>query len=742
MLRARNMKSSVLILAPLVTLVASSHAQPVPRLKTRWTDQVSHTLPLNDYPRPQMVRKNWVNLNGPWEFSVGPKADYSQRILVPFPVESYLSGLMKPVGKNDQLWYRRTFTRPKGDRVLLHFGASDFVTEVLVNGHQVGHHSGGYDPFTFDITDSLTSSGQQGVSVRVTDPTDAGAQPRGKQVSKPGGIFYTSTSGIWQTVWLEAVAKSSIDSLKIGASGQSGLVQINVAIRGPHGGLHYYAEILDGHHKIQSVLTETNAFNIKLDHPKIWSPESPFLYNLNLRLLDGTGKVIDSVASYVGLRDVKVQRDSHGVNRITLNGKPCFMVGPLDQGFWPDGLYTAPTDAALKFDIEQTKAYGFNMIRKHVKVEPDRWYYWCDRMGMLVWQDMPSGDGFIGPNDPDLKRSKESSTEYEKELTAMITALRNHPSIVTWIPFNEGWGQYDTARITGLIKHLDPSRLVDSTTGWADRKVGDVIDWHVYPGPGSPKPEQHRAAVLGEFGGLGLPLPGHTWQKEGWGYRSYKDQAELTEAGDDLFTKLRFLIAEPGLSAAVYTQTSDVETEVNGLMTYDREIIKMDASRIRRVIRDLFRPATPLADIVPTSQFHAQTWKYISAKPEANWPERNFDDSSWSNGKGGFGTKETPGAIVGTLWESSDIWLRRSVVIPTIGPSKKLFLNLHHDDDVQIYLDGKLIFKSAGYVSGYTLFAIPPKVASGIVAGTHLLAVHCHQYQGGQFIDVGFKAEK
>lgn len=737
------MKIPVLILAPVaLSSAAISHAQPTPRLKTRWTDQVSRPLPLNDYPRPQMVRKGWVNLNGQWDFGMGSKPTYDQKILVPFPVESYLSGVMKLVGKNDQLWYRRTFIRPKGDRVLLHFGASDFVTQVDVNGHPVGHHSGGYDPFTFDVTDALTSSGSQELSIRVTDPTDSSTQPRGKQVSKPGGIFYTSTSGLWQTVWLEAVPHSSIENLHINGSAKTGLITVHLGVRGPHQGIHYVVTARSGGHSLGTVKSDSASISLKIDHPLAWSPDKPFLYDLELKLVQGDGKVIDSVTSYVGLRDVSVQKDAQGVTRIFLNGKPTFMVGPLDQGFWPDGIYTAPTDGALKYDIEVMKRLGFNMIRKHVKVEPDRWYYWCDKMGMLVWQDMPSGDGFIGPRDPDLKRSKASADEYEKELTAMISALHNHPSIVTWIPFNEGWGQYDTARITQLIKKLDPTRLVDSTTGWADRNVGDVIDWHVYPGPGSPQPEHHRAAVLGEFGGLGLPLQGHTWQKEGWGYRSYQDRSELTDAGDDLFTRLRFLIGDPGLSAAVYTQTSDVETEVNGLMTYDREIIKMDTNRLGKVIRDLQTPVGPITEIIPTSQVHPQTWKFTLANPTAHWTEKTFNDSAWNEGQGGFGATGTPGAVIGTTWNTNDIWLRREITLPKLEPKKHLFLNLHHDDDVEVYLDGKLIQKSAGYLTNYTLIPIPPKLSSQIQEGKHLLAIHCHQFKGGQFIDAGFKAEK
>ncbi len=684
-----------------------------------------------------------MNLNGQWEFGMGTTPTYDRKILVPFPVESMLSGITLNVGKNDHLWYRRAFNRPKGDRILLHFGASDFETRVSVNGKPVGHHVGGYDPFTLDITDALTERGAQELAVEVVDPTDSGNQPRGKQVHKPGGIFYTSTSGIWQTVWLEPVPKASIDSFLIETWPQASQANFTFKVRGPHAGLTAHVEAFDGSKQVaQASNTAGEPVTIKIPSAKLWSPESPFLYNLKLTLKGADDKTVDSANSYFAYREVSVKKDSAGITKIHLNGKPCFMVGPLDQGFWPDGIYTAPTDEALKYDIDVMRKLGFNMIRKHVKVEPDRWYYWCDRMGMLVWQDMPSGDGFIGPNDPDIKRSAASAAQYEKELKAMIDALRNHPSIVTWIPFNEGWGQFDTARITNLIKRYDSSRLVDSTTGWADRKVGDMIDWHVYPGPGSPRPEAHRAAVLGEFGGLGLPLPGHTWQKEGWGYRTYKDQSELADAGVDLFSRLHLLVGSPGLSGAVYTQTSDVETEVNGLMTYDREIIKMDPARLGKAIRELQKPAPVLVDLVSTSQYHAQVWKFTTEKPIENWMNTDFNDSSWRESRGGFGTMQTPGAVVGTNWNTADIWLRKSIHLPSIKKGKNVFLDMHHDDDVEVYLDGKLIFKSGGYTSSYNLFSLPQSVRATLSEGNHELAVHCHQISGGQFIDVGLKSEQ
>jgi len=727
----------------LLLLTMSASSQTPLHLKTRWTDKVSQTLPHPEYPRPQMVRKDWTNLNGQWDFALAKPTDrahvrYDHKILVPFPVESALSGLAMHVAEGDQLWYRRSFEARTGGKTLLHFGASDFETTVWVNGHQVGSHKGGYDGFTFDVTEALSAGNPNELVVSVTDPTNAGTQPRGKQVSKPGGIFYTSTSGIWQTVWLETVPEISIQKVVLHPEAGQSRLRADFVVRGSAKGLRYSVQVLEGSNVIaEESASDDASTTVQVPFPKLWSPESPHLYNLKLAIKNGAGKVLDTVDSYTAFRDVRVGPDRAGITRILLNDEPCFMVGPLDQGFWPDGIYTPPTDEALKYDIEITKRLGFNMIRKHVKVEPDRWYYWCDKLGILVWQDMPSGDGFIGPRDPDLKRTPASATEYETELKAMIDGLRNHPSIVTWVPFNEGWGQFDTARITDLIREYDPTRIVDSTTGWSDRGVGDMIDWHVYPGPGSPMPEIKRAAVLGEFGGLGLPTPGHMWQKENWGYQSFKTPTELTDACVGLFERLRFLISSPGLSAAVYTQTTDVETEANGFMTYDREILKMDEKRIHSAVRALFEPPLILLPIVPTSETQAQTWQYTTSKPDSAWSTVKFDDSHWQRGLGGFGTSSTPGAIVGTEWNTDDIWLRRSIEVPSLDKGTQLFIRMHHDDDADVYIDGKLAVKASGYLTSYIYFKVPQSIADKVGSGQHTVAVHCHQNKGGQFIDIG-----
>lgn len=715
----------------LVTSLAAAQSTqqiPPPRLATQWTGKVSQTKPHNVYPRPQMVRKEWTNLNGPWDVAVttgDTKPDYKRKILVPFPIESYLSGIEERVPEKGTVWYRRKFNRPKGERVILHFGAVDWKARVWVNGKEIGSHEGGYDAFKFDVTDALKPSGDQELIVAVEDPTDAGPQPRGKQVKKPGGIFYVPVTGIWQTVWLEAVPEKSIDSLKILAK-NDGTVSISVkALKGAADGA--WAEILEGGKVLGRIEGGTN-LTLRIQNPKLWEPGSPKLYDLRVGL--GT----DVVESYVGFREVSLGKDAKGITRLMLNGKPLFMVGPLDQGYWPDGLYTAPTDAAMKYDVDVTKRLGFNTIRKHVKVEPATWYAYCDRQGILVWQDMPSGERSIGQNDPDIVRTPESAAIFEKELKAMVDGLHNHPSIVTWVLFNEGWGQYDTARMSKWLKDYDPSRLLDGVTGWADRMTGDMHDWHVYPGPASPKPEPNRAAVLGEFGGLGLPVLGHMWEANNWGYQTFRTGEELTRAFESLFLNMRFLQTEPGLSAAIYTQTTDVETETNGLMTYDRKVMKMDEGRVRRAVTALFSPAVRMETLLETADVKAATWRYTTSSPIEGWTKTGFNDSGWQSGEAGFGTANTPNTTVRTRWATPDIWVRRSFTLPS-AVEGEMFLKIYHDEDAEVYLDGKLVQTLRGYTSSYQLVALPRDLKLG--AGSHTLAIHCRQTQGGQYIDAG-----
>ncbi len=453
-------------------------------LATRWAKDVAPDRVHPDYPRPQLVRSLWQNLNGLWQCELvdkplaQPPAEFHEQILVPFPVESALSGVMK---RTKHLWYRRTFELPAAwasKRMLLHFGAVDWEATVWVNGKEQGTHRGGYDGFSFDITDALRRSGAQEIVVRVFDPSSAGDQPRGKQVENPEGIFYTPSTGIWQTVWLEPVSPQHIERLDIAPDLDAQALHLTTVGAGTADGDTVEAIVRDGKDEVARATGKPGAeLVIKIPGAKPWTPADPHLYDLEVALTHD-GKTADRVESYFGLRKIGLAPDEHGRQRIVLNGEPLFQVGPLDQGFWPDGLYTAPTDEALRYDIEITKKLGFNMTRKHVKVEPERWYYWCDKLGLLVWQDMPSGDN----------KTPESQKQYELELDRMIAGRRNHPSIVMWVVFNEGWGQFDTERLTAHVKQLDPTRLANNASGWTDKQAGDVLDIHVYPGPGAPTP--------------------------------------------------------------------------------------------------------------------------------------------------------------------------------------------------------------------------------------------------------------
>jgi Glycosyl hydrolases family 2, sugar binding domain/Glycosyl hydrolases family 2, TIM barrel domain/Glycosyl hydrolases family 2 len=716
-------------------------------LLTRWAKDVRPDAPLPEYPRPQMVRTEWMNLNGLWQLGFGKEGEappvgkaLDQQILVPFPVESALSGVMKQA---DRLWYRRMFVTPQawnGRRVLLHFGAVDWESTVWVNGKELGSHKGGYDGFSYDVTDALKPGGENELIVRVFDPTDAGTQPRGKQVNKPGGIFYTPTTGIWQTVWLEPVSAARFTGLKVMAYSE-GSINIIPTWTGEEGrGLTLVARAFNEGREVASFTGKNGAqrfIPLKLNAPaKLWSPESPTLYDLTVELKDGD-KVVDSIKSYAGLRKIEVAKDEQGVNRIKLNGKPVFMVGPLDQGFWPDGLYTAPTDEALRYDVEITKKLGFNMTRKHVKVEPDRWYYWCDKLGLLVWQDMPSGDKSINPRQPDIVRTPESANQYNTELKAMIDGLQAHPSIIMWVVFNEGWGQFDTKRVADWTKQYDPTRLVNAASGWADRAgVGDLHDFHSYPRPSAPPLEANRAGVLGEFGGLSLGVDGHMWTSKIWGYAGTASSAELTRKYERLLREGWDFKDPKGLNALVYTQLTDVETEANGLLTYDRAVIKVDLERASAVNRGDVSRIPVARTIVPTSEHAGLTWRYSTDKPSDDWFATSFDDSTWKEGPGVLGTERTPGANVRTTWNTPDVWLRRTFDLPEVNPAG-LMITALHDEDAEIYLNGVLAATVKGHIGSYEELTIAPEARATLKPGKNTFAIHCHQTGGGQSIDAG-----
>jgi len=600
-----RMKSYLFIMVFVVSAV-QSYAQWEPagdKIKTSWAEKIDPAKVWQEYPRPIMERADWQNLNGLWEYAIKPAgqiepAQFDGRILVPFAVESSLSGVQKRVSDAEALWYKRTFTVPtawKGRDVLLHFGAVDWKAEVFINDVKIGVHTGGYTPFCFNITPFLKAGGEQKLAVKVIDTTDRGYQPRGKQVNRPNGIWYTPVTGIWQTVWLEPVSEKHISGLRAVPDIENGKITVDVICEKSTPSDMVEITVLDGATVIATGKAAAGqSVDLSIPDAKLWSPESPFLYDLKINLYQ-SGKLIDKVTSYCAMRKISSKRDPNGIVRMQLNNKDYMQLGPLDQGWWPDGLYTAPCDEALKYDIQVTKNLGFNMIRKHVKVEPARWYTHCDRLGILVWQDMPSGDRspqwqsrkyFDGT---ELIRSPESEANFRKEWKEIMDYLYNHPSIVVWVPFNEAWGQFKTVEIADWTKAYDPSRLVNPASGGNHYRTGDILDLHNYPGPELYLYDAERVTVLGEYGGIGLPLEGHLWQTDrNWGYVQFKNSKETTDEYVKFAEMLKKMIRS-GFSAAVYTQTTDVEGEVNGLMTYDRKVIKLEAERVKKVNTEICR---------------------------------------------------------------------------------------------------------------------------------------------------------
>ncbi|HOL30726.1 MAG TPA: glycoside hydrolase family 2 TIM barrel-domain containing protein [Anaerohalosphaeraceae bacterium] len=707
---------------------------------TQWAYQVNPAEPLPEYPRPQMVRPEWMNLNGIWQFQPGTAGDtvpvgqvLSQDILVPFPVESAISGIMQHY---DRLWYRRLFEIPSrwnGQRILLHFGAVDWETEVYINGSSVGIHKGGYDAFSFDITPFLLPAGQQELIVRVYDPTDNGGYPRGKQTLSPGGIMYTPTTGIWQTVWLEPVPQISLTELKLIPDVDHKLLNITGWVSQPAANLTIQATAYDNGVPAGTVSGAVgDQLQLVMHNPKLWSPETPFLYDLKVVLKQGS-TVIDQVDSYFGMRKIALGTVD-GVVKMLLNDTFVFQMGPLDQGFWPDGIYTAPTDAALRWDLEQTKALGFNMTRKHIKVEPARWYYWADKLGLLVWQDMPSVNSYTSNPQPIDK------AQFKTELTQMVRQHWNSPAVIMWVIFNESQGQHDTAPLCAMVKAMDPSRLVNQASGGSHYGAGDVLDIHNYPPPSYPV-SSTQARVCGEYGGIGMRISGHMWNPNSWGYTMVNSAEELASVYDSYSQQLISFKQNQGLSAAVYTQITDVEIEINGLITYDRAVVKADAGQIR--LSNLMYART-YQDVLPTSQQTPQLWRYTTSTPPSNWSAPSFHDASWTEGPGGFGTAGTPGAVIGTVWNTSDIWLRRMFNPGPLTPADldRLVWRIHHDEDAEVYINGALALATTGYTTSYIPLPAAAEAKAALVPNAdNVIAVHCRQTIGGQFIDVGLALE-
>ncbi|HYJ67370.1 MAG TPA: LamG-like jellyroll fold domain-containing protein [Nocardioidaceae bacterium] len=631
-----------------------------PPISTPWTDQVGPDNALPEYPRPQLTRPRWVNLNGVWQFapaadgdSVPSDQDLDERILVPYPVESALSGIMR---SEERMWYRRTFDVPAGwhvgrdERLILHFGAVDYDAKVWVNGELVTTHRGGYDGFDVDVTDALTADGPQELIVWAEDLTDRTWQPIGKQRQVPDrGIFYQGSSGIWRTVWMEPVPAVHVTDLDMTPDLDASALRLTVHAAGATE-QRVEAVALDGDRAVGRVTGRAgDELALPVPDPKLWSPDSPFLYDLRVRVLDGR-RTVDQVKSYFGMREIGMVDGADGRPRIALNGKILFNLSTLDQGFWPDGLNTAPTDEALRFDLEQHKVLGFNTVRKHIKVEPDRWYYWADRLGLMVWQDMPaSKTGRI----PDPWRE-----QFESELHEMIREHDSWTSIVAWVPFNEGWGEWDrdaTGRIARQVKAQDPSRLVNAHSGvnccdsLGDPGEGDVIDFHQYVGPATPVPDDRRVAIDGEHGGFGLEVEGHMWFGEGHAYEMTDSVDEATRRYVENQRDLLDAANTCGLSGGIYTQITDVEHEVNGFFTYDRQVEKMHFDQVRAINEEIidsvdctseppsYPPGTP--GLTGLAYWPADEGDGTTAADQVGDADLALSGgATWTNGQSGTGT--------------------------------------------------------------------------------------------------------
>lgn len=676
--------------------VRSQEAYQSRGMMTEWGQQVNADNAWREYPRPQLVRSEWQNLNGMWDYAIKPKgqskpASFDGKILVPFCVESSLSGVGKMVRPDQELWYSTSFTIPSEwskKSLLLHFDAVDWETTVWINGKKAGSHKGGSDPFTIDIS-NFVKKGTQEMVVSVWDPTDTGTQARGKQVLDPKGIWYTPVTGIWQTVWLEPVEKTFIKSIVPEANIDAGKVVVKNMIIGSTGKETLSLKVLKGGKVVSAATGSANKdISVSIPDAALWTPSHPDLYQLEVELKAG-GKVVDKVKSYFAMRKISVGKDEFGYQRLLLNNKPVFQYGTLDQGWWPDGLLTPPSEKAMQFDMDMLKNMGFNMLRKHIKVEPSRYYYYADSIGLLVWQDMPSGfatsqkevQHVKADAKDDWDRPQESAKQFEQEWKSIMDHLRFFPSIVVWVPFNEGWGQYDTKRVVEWTQKYDPTRVVDGVSGWTDRNVGAMNDAHHYPGPGMEPAEQNpgRVIVLGEFGGLGLPLENHLWNPDmrNWGYRTYQSSDVLIKEYAKLMYNMYPMINR-GLSAAVYTQTTDVEGEVNGLVTYDRKKIKIDPALMRILHQPLYGKSSTNSTALIKDAEVTPRQLLIADKKHLSIPFSTVKPDFFS----------TVSAPV-NLKKGNNNWVLKS--FNTDSGINNLQLRILANADVKVYLNGKLV---------------------------------------------------
>ncbi|HEY1786840.1 MAG TPA: LamG-like jellyroll fold domain-containing protein, partial [Verrucomicrobiae bacterium] len=737
--------SALCIFALITSINANAWQMKQGPLMTPWAYLIDTNAPLPEYPRPQMVRSNWLNLNGIWQFeptvtnsAVPAGQTLTSQILVPYPMESAISGVMQ---YSEFSWYRRTFTVPanwSGQRIILHLDAVDWQATVYVNGQLVGVHQGGYDPFSFDITPYL-NGGTNELIIGVYSPEDNGGQPRGKQTLYPGGIMYTSSSGIWQPAWLEPVDASGIQNLQIVPDVDNSQLRLTVNCYATSGVTVNVQVTSNGVPVSSTASNPQTEIDVPVHNPNLWSPENPFLYGLKIWTVHNS-VTNDTVTSYFGMRKISVVTTS-GVPQIYLNNHPYFEMGPLDQGFWPDGIYTAATDAALKYDLQMEKAVGFNMVRKHIKVERQRWYYWADTLGLLIWQDMPTCNSYTGSPQP------VNAQEFIGELTAMVTNHWNNPCIIMWDIFNEGQGQTSTGQtntpyLVNLVKTIDPNHLVNQGSGGDYYGVGDVDDIHSYPDPGAPG-STTQVPVDGEFGGIAWHITGHLWNPAlaGTSYllaSSLDNFASLYDGYINEAVNYKS-VASGQLNAAVYTQITDVENECNGLMSYDR-LLKPNMDKIYGSNTKAVTGLEASATIIPTSQSVPQTWQWTTNSVPSNWYATNFNASSWSTGLAGFGTAD-PNVTPNTAWTTPGyIYLRRTFNPGTLTAQQLTNLTFitYHDEDVAIYINGVLAGSASGYSTAYVPVAMNAAGQAAIIPnGTNVMAVSCYQSTGGQFIDVG-----
>ena len=757
------MKRSILAAAALAAAVAGAWQQK-PGMKTPWGEKVTPANAWREYPRPQMVRAGWTNLNGLWQYAVTKGAPtcptkWDGEILVPFVIESSLSGVGRLTEPDETLWYRRSFdanVKP-GERLLLHFEQADFRAMVYLNGREVCiPHEGGQMPFSYDIT-KLVKKGANELVVSIWDPTASFIGSFGKQSFKPRGCFYTRSSGIGGTVWLETVPTTYIAGYKVTPDIDKGEVRFEFDVAG---GAFAKPEVsvsvlCDGGNAVAT--TKDGLAIVKMpDGFKLWSPESPALYDFTATCGP------DEIKGYFGMRKIEVKKDANGVLRIFFNNKPRFIIGTLDQGWWPDGLLTPPSDEAMAFDIKKLKAMGFDMMRKHIKVEPRRYYYLCDTLGILVMQDMPSGAG----------DRQQRYGFYRRELKQMVDHLYNVPSIVSWIPYNESWGQpgeFLTHATLTWVQKYDPSRIVDGPSGWHDYEGGnkgrhkpageeeaaDLVDRHDYGRSPRPWPvNDRRASFLGEFGGIGCRVEGHLWTDKAWGYGGTGKDVDRKAVQAKFVTLMEHVagLAMNGLSGSVYTQTTDVEGEINGLITYDRKVVKFDEKALAAVhgrVRSAFevgiqpRETKVFAKKLDTDPL---AWAWTTVAPANGWEQPGFDDSAWARSAGGFGNDrikiDHPSAKVSTQWATDTIWLRRHFTYTDPGKIIRAYLEMFHDEDVAVFLNGTLVVSAEGYNTSWSSFGIPAETFSGLVKeGDNVIAVKVIQKIGGQYIDLGLSVD-